>query len=294
LEFKKFVFGESLELALEAIPEEYQLKFYRIIKDYGLHGIEPDLSGFELATWVQMKNMIDLTIPMRNNASPVGKVGAPFGNKNAQKTTINNSIQLDELNLKNNSENNQNNSEQLRQLNSDNSNIYNSANVKVNGNVNAKENGNGNGEKQPPLLLIKNKIKEQGFFFDDDNDLSRLITQIEPPWLDGCYTFIDFIAGTVKEGYGNKPKREQHMVFRKLLFDAPNLREEYPQWRQQREKDDALKIDIDNLGAAWDNHPIVCEKCGKELSYWNEQYHCRDCELFYKLNNTTLEWELCI
>jgi len=87
--FRMFVFGESLAAALEAIPEESQLKFYRMVKDYGLHGMEPDLTGFEKATWVQMKAMIDLTIPKRNNASPVGKRGAPFGNTNAQKTKNN-------------------------------------------------------------------------------------------------------------------------------------------------------------------------------------------------------------
>ena len=86
MEFKKFIFGETLERALEAIPEESQLRYYRIVKDYGLHGIEPDLSGFELSTWIQMKDMIDITIPKKNNASPIGKKGAPFGNKNANKT----------------------------------------------------------------------------------------------------------------------------------------------------------------------------------------------------------------
>ena len=98
-EFKKFVFGETLEVAVEAIPEKYQLKFYRMIKNYGLHGIEPELSGFELSTWVQMKVMIDNTIPKRNNGSPVGKRGAPPGNQNAKKTKnnsnqLNNSIDL--------------------------------------------------------------------------------------------------------------------------------------------------------------------------------------------------------
>ena len=90
MEFKKFIFGETLEQAIDAIPEEYQLKFFRFIKDYGLHGIEPELTGFELATWVQMKAMIDITMPKRNNASPVSKTGAPFGNTNAKKTTQNN------------------------------------------------------------------------------------------------------------------------------------------------------------------------------------------------------------
>jgi hypothetical protein len=62
------------------------------IADYGIHGIEPELSGFELSTWVQMKQMIDNTMPKKNK-SPVGKKGAPFGNSNAKKQTQNNSNQ---------------------------------------------------------------------------------------------------------------------------------------------------------------------------------------------------------
>jgi hypothetical protein len=82
--FGMFVFGDTLEKAIEAIPEDQQLRYYRYIKDYGLHGIEPDLSGFELATWIQMQTLIDNTMPKRNN-SRIGKNGAPFGNKNASK-----------------------------------------------------------------------------------------------------------------------------------------------------------------------------------------------------------------
>ena len=125
-EFSKFIFGETLEQAIDAIPEESQLKFFRIIKDYGLHGIEPKLTGFELATWVQMKALIDNTMPKRNNASPVSKAGAPFGNKNAQKTTKNNS-------------NNQNNSSELISENNYENNSSELLNDNVNGNVNENE-----------------------------------------------------------------------------------------------------------------------------------------------------------
>jgi len=116
MEFKKFVFGETLDMALEAIPEEHQLKFYRVIKNYGLYGIEPELFGFELATWVQMKILIDNTMPRRNNASPVSKVGAPYGNSNAKggrKTTQNNSGQFETTETTETTETIRNNSKQL-------------------------------------------------------------------------------------------------------------------------------------------------------------------------------------
>jgi len=132
MDFRKFVFGETLEKAIEAIPEEYQLKYYRIVKNYGLHGIEPEkLAGFELSTWIQMKAMIDNTIPSRNNASPVGtkKRGAPFGNTNAQKKDSGDKT------IEFNSENN------LIQNNSENNSIQ-RLNVNVNGNENENVNAN--------------------------------------------------------------------------------------------------------------------------------------------------------
>jgi len=137
MEFRKFIFGETLEQAIEAIPEEYQLKFFRFIKDYGLHGIEPELAGFELATWVQMKAMIDRTMPKRNNASPVSKTGAPFGNTNAKKTTKNNSNNQ-------NNQNNQNNVDELFSKNNYENNSPELLNDNVNDNVNDNDNDNVN------------------------------------------------------------------------------------------------------------------------------------------------------
>jgi len=142
MEFKKFVFGETLEQALDALPDEMQLRFYRMIKNYGLHGIEPELTGVELAVWVQMKAMIDITIPKRHNASPVGKIGAPYGNKNAQKTN------------ENNSENNQNNSGELNSENNSENNKQLSPNANDNANDNGNENENDNANENPQSLFL--------------------------------------------------------------------------------------------------------------------------------------------
>ena len=176
--YRMFIFGESLEEAIEAIPEEYQLRFYRMIKDYGLHGIEPTLTGFEQATWVQMKSMIDRTIPRRNNASPVGKVGAPFGNKNAQKTknNQNNSNNYAELFSDEGSENNSETTDSIQ------NNQNNSAEMlNVNDNVNDNVNGDDlSGSKEPPKKkrspkqkkekTVKAPIRER----EPDNDMERV------------------------------------------------------------------------------------------------------------------------
>jgi len=284
MEIKKFVFGETLEQAIEVIPEEYQLKFYRIIKNYGLHGIEPELSGFELATWVVMKAMIDITIPKKHNASPVGKVGAPYGNKNAQKT------------IENNSENNQNNSDELNSQNNSENNkqLLPNDNDNVNDNVNGNSDDNDNSQKQPSLFLkIKNKIKENGYFLDDDSAIERLITETDPSWFDDRYGFIDYIAETVRDSYSAKQKSQGdlHNLFRKLLFNAPNLREAYPPWKAEQEKQAQATAKKAAIAEAKRIYPAKCDYCGgSELSRsYDDMYYCT-CGAVCSFDTEKIKW----
>jgi hypothetical protein len=139
MSFGMFIFGDTLEKAIEAIPEDHQLKYYRYIKDYGLHGIEPDLSGFELATWVQMKTLIDNTMPKRNN-NRTGKNGAPFGNKNESKNKEQPENNPNNLNNPNQLETTPNNLNNLNNPNQPSQCIMYNVNENVNVNINDKEN----------------------------------------------------------------------------------------------------------------------------------------------------------
>jgi hypothetical protein len=143
-EYKKFVFGETLQKAVAQIPESEQLRFYRIIVNYGIDGLEPELNGFEAAVWVQMKDMIDNTMPKKRGA-PEGNGNAkkaPEGNGNAPEGPENNSDRivsaetnksiLSELILKNNSD-------QI-ETNAPNISINLNENLNVNENVNENEN----------------------------------------------------------------------------------------------------------------------------------------------------------
>jgi hypothetical protein len=116
--YKMFVFGETLERAINAIPETEQLRFYKYIVKFGIDGEEPQLQGFELATWVQMKDIILRTMPKKRKAP--------------EKKDENN-----ENNLRNG-----NSEKQLRQLDADELTDHKSANG--NGNVNVNGNGNDN------------------------------------------------------------------------------------------------------------------------------------------------------
>jgi hypothetical protein len=137
-----FVFGETLKKAIAQIPESEQLRFYRIIVEYGIEGIEPDLSGLESAVWVQMKDMIDNTMPRKR--------GAPEGNANAVKNNSNNSERIDlfdSIETNKTIENQLIQSNQLKQFEKienkiDNVNVNDNVNINVNENEKEKENEN--------------------------------------------------------------------------------------------------------------------------------------------------------
>jgi hypothetical protein len=83
-QYKMFIFGETLQKAIDQLPETEQLRFYRMIARYGIDGVEPELTGFEGAVWVQMKDMIDNTMPAQR--------GAPKGNENAKQKNNSNEL----------------------------------------------------------------------------------------------------------------------------------------------------------------------------------------------------------
>ena len=70
-----FVFYETFESVIEELPEEMQLKFYRYITQYGLHGIEPEVAGIEKAIWTQIQFAIDQAQNRRKRAIENGNKG---------------------------------------------------------------------------------------------------------------------------------------------------------------------------------------------------------------------------
>jgi hypothetical protein len=142
-QYKKFIFGETLQKAILQIPESEQLRFYRIIVDYGIDGVEPELGGFEAAVWVQMKDMIDNTMP--------AKRGAPEGNSNAKNKKINSS-RIDLIDSNKTIKDELNQLKQINQFEKD-ENKY--GNDNVNDNANENENEKEKGEfplSFPPLI----------------------------------------------------------------------------------------------------------------------------------------------
>ena len=70
-----FVFYETFESVIEELPEEMQLKFYKYITQYGLHGIKPEVTGIEKAIWTQIQFAIDQAQNRRKRAIENGNKG---------------------------------------------------------------------------------------------------------------------------------------------------------------------------------------------------------------------------
>lgn len=126
-----FVFYSTMRNQINELPEDLQLKFLKIIINYGLDGTEPeDLSPLEKALWIGLKKDIDYTKERRNSSIENGKKGG-------RPKTENN---LEKPNLKN--ENLKVFDEKPKKPNEKNENL----NVNVNVNENVNENVNTQGD----------------------------------------------------------------------------------------------------------------------------------------------------
>jgi hypothetical protein len=288
LETDGYIYFASFHESTKELDDTQYGKLMRSINEYAFYGNEPpdDIPGVIKMAFGLIKPQIDANKRKREDylkSKEDGKKGgAPKGNKNAAKKQP----EQPGVVLENNP--------RLNKKTTPKTTINGNGNGNGNGNVkvNVKENGNGCSKKQPPPLFfeqIKNKIIEMGYHLDDE-DLEILIAKTDPEWFKG-FTFIDFIADTVQESYAEKTKRERGRIFRKLLLDADNLRLEYPQWKNDQEKEAAEKdIRKKREGAtsekkakiqeARDLIPKLCE-CGKPL---DETLSCLDCKVSYEFD----------
>ena len=104
-----FVFYKSFLDAIECFPDEVQIVLYKAVTGYALNGIEPQLNGAEKGVWALIKPQLDASINHRDLTTNGKKRGAPMGNQNARKKTIQNNsktIQKQIKTIQNNSKTN--------------------------------------------------------------------------------------------------------------------------------------------------------------------------------------------
>ena len=129
-----FVFYETFESVIEELPEEMQLKFYKYITQYGLYGIEPEVSGIEKAIWTQIQFAIDQAQNRRKRAIENGNKG---GRPNQSITQNNQTITQNNQSITQNNQTITQNNQSITQAKPNNN-----LNVNVNANVNDNVNAN--------------------------------------------------------------------------------------------------------------------------------------------------------
>jgi hypothetical protein len=152
-------------------------------------------------------------------------------------------------------------------------------------------------EEKPTVALegitIKTVLEQAartGFFIDEE-DAKKLIEKTDPSWF-GDHSFISFIAIKIREHekYSTKPLDEQRRIFRKILLDADNYRQEYPSWREkQAEKDHEYAQETERRNMLVELRkcpPVQCE-CGTEL---DGELRCPICGRFYWLDEEEMQW----
>lgn len=163
--FKSFVLCETTFEQIEAMPEDMQLKYYRMISLYGLYGILPELEGIELALWIPMRDLIRHSKCGHNGwtekQSKRGRNGgAPLGNTNAQKKQP-----VDNQTTQNNVNNQTIKTIKTSHNDNDNDNV--NANENINGNDNGKKRVHGDQSDQAVEPSVATVLEKPPSFLEE-------------------------------------------------------------------------------------------------------------------------------
>lgn len=167
-----FVFYETFESVINDLPEDMQLRFYKYIAAYGLHGTEPEVSGIEKAIWTQIQFAIDEAQSRRKkNIENGNKGGRPVKNENRTITENNPKKPTETQNNPSVTENNRTITEVKPNHNLN-------VNVNVNGNGNENVNANVNEKVSaacaalPSKRFVKPSVQEiEAYCFERGNTI---------------------------------------------------------------------------------------------------------------------------
>jgi len=150
-------------------------------------------------------------------------------------------------------------------------------------------------------IFIK-ACKKAGFSLDKKKATKALSAGIEPAWLEGSFTFPEYVAGIIQENYADKPLEQKRKLFIALLTKEDRI-DAFPQWRQNKKAeavaqekhhrkssaDLECRQKLDKLRKAG---PQKCGNCGEAiLAPGSNRGICTSCGFDYFLNEGKGEWE---
>jgi len=132
-------------------------------------------------------------------------------------------------------------------------------------------------DSPPPLFeKIQEEAGKAGFIIDQVQAQKIAESGLDPPWISGPYSFLQFVKHRLSTDprYKGKPVQEMRLLF-VAAFGWENLRKEYPPWREARLKADKAEA----IKKARENPPDTCPKCGVKLG---ASGRCQACGGFYE------------
>jgi len=265
-------FYRSWHEAMTELSDAQYGRIVRALNEYCFFGTVPELEGVEKIIFTMAVPSIDSSI---RNKTCGANGGAPKGNKNALK-------KQSPLNQ----ENNPPCFEKQPTLNSE------TSKVEVEGNGNEEVNGEVDREttteEQPSLIKsIQEESENIGFSLDDNLVTKISKSGIDPGWVTGRYSYLEFARDKLSNDpkYRDKPDSEL-----KLLFVAAcgweDWREQYPSWKDRREKEQIFMEKQQRRKQAMAKKPKTCPECGAEL---DNSLSCRE-HGYFEFNEETYEY----
>ena len=136
---------------------------------------------------------------------------------------------------------------------------------------------------------IKDAAKENGFFIDNSTAQRFCDCGLDPEWLYGQHSFLEFAAERIQENYGDKPQGEQKALYISAVRTWDELRDEYPEWKAEKEKKALEKARDEAVEKASGNPPRQCE-CGGDFRNNSECFMCLSCGKIYQIDEKSVKW----
>jgi hypothetical protein len=146
--------------------------------------------------------------------------------------------------------------------------------------------------QQPNIADVMQEAKKNGFYIDQGKANEFFDCGLDPLWLTGPHSFLEFTAERIHGNYRDKPQGEQKALFISAVMTWDELRDEYPDWKAKKEKNDREAANKTAEKKAWENHPVKCWCCGADLRTFHDDYFCDSCKTSYEFNKEKLEWEI--
>jgi hypothetical protein len=259
---ESIVLYKSVTDALADEPPEVFRETVLALMQYGCDGVEPSLTGVAKAIFSLSKPSIDRNMEklLKKRESSRNAVNKRWDNYRSSihpNTDVYDRIPTHNLDTSSSS---------CSSSCSSSSSCSPSSNCNCSGGTSAEGGGT---ENLPPettttIFTFLEEAKKTGYALDEKIAGEILNTGIDPSWITGPFSFLEYTAEIVRETYPGKPSAEMKKLFISAL-KWPDRREGFPEWRTKQTGTAVAEQEQRRKETARANTPKVCGHCGAPL-----------------------------